>query len=132
MTEEMDGFEGDSEVREAHPVYQENQALREKLTELTKQLAESEAQCVTPVQNMYDPRCSDLAFAVYTMDVIYETEFELNSICDENKSLMRMISLASGLLLDGHAGTANSAKTSQTSLESDAGEPIQWKWIPKP
>ncbi|KAK3114172.1 hypothetical protein LTR53_007780, partial [Teratosphaeriaceae sp. CCFEE 6253] len=90
MTEEMHEFEEDGGVREAHPLCQENQALRERLTELTKQLAESEGQRITLVQKMYDPRYRDLIFAVSNMNVSHETESELTRIRDENESLKQM------------------------------------------
>ncbi|KAK1044523.1 hypothetical protein LTR74_018286 [Friedmanniomyces endolithicus] len=106
MTEEMHGFEEDGGVRQAHPLCQENQALRKRLTELTKQLAESEEQRITLVQKMYNPRCLDLIFAMSDMKVRNETESELTRIRDEN---------------DGHAGIADSAKMSEISLNSYVG-----------
>jgi len=67
MTEEMHRLEEDDGEREAHPPCQENQALRERLTELTKQqteltkqLAESEGQRITLVETMYDRRCLNI------------------------------------------------------------------------
>ncbi len=67
MTEEMHRLEEDGGEREAHPLCQENQALRERsteltkqLTELTKQLAESEGQRITLVETMYDHRCLNI------------------------------------------------------------------------
>ncbi len=41
----------------------------EQLTELTKQLAESEGQRITLVETMYDPRCLNLVFARSNMNV---------------------------------------------------------------
>ncbi|KAK0962306.1 hypothetical protein LTR91_019520, partial [Friedmanniomyces endolithicus] len=122
MTEEMHGFEEDGGVREAHPLYQENQALRERLMELTKQLAESEEQRIALVQKMYDPRClAGPIFAMSNMKVRNQTESELTRIRDENDSLKRVESLAAVSSRDEHAGTADSAKMSETSLDSYVG-----------
>ncbi|KAK0267014.1 hypothetical protein LTS00_017887 [Friedmanniomyces endolithicus] len=103
MTEEMHGLEEDDGERETQPLCQENQTLRERLTELTKQLAESEGQRITLVET------------------INETESELTRIRDENDSLKRVVSLASVSSRDGHAGIADSAKMSEMSLDSHVG-----------
>ncbi|KAK0260425.1 hypothetical protein LTR35_018000 [Friedmanniomyces endolithicus] len=121
MTEEMHGLEEDDGEREAHPLCQENQVLRERLTELTKQLAESEGQRITLVETMYDRRCLNFVFARSNMNVSNETESELTRIRDENDSLKRVVSLASVSSRDGHAGIADSAKMSEMSPDSYVG-----------
>ncbi|KAK0796324.1 hypothetical protein LTR75_010246 [Friedmanniomyces endolithicus] len=75
----------------------------EQLTELTKQLAESEGQRITLVETMN------------------EAESELTRIRDENDSLKRVVSLASVSSRDGNAGIADSAKMSEMSLGSYVG-----------
>ncbi|KAK0263152.1 hypothetical protein LTR35_017581 [Friedmanniomyces endolithicus] len=121
MTEEMHGLEEDDGERETQPLCQENQTLRERLTELTKQLAESEGQRITLVETMYDRRCLNFVFATSNMNVSNETESELTRIRDENDSLKRVVSLASVSSRDGHAGIADSAKMSEMSLDSHVG-----------
>ncbi|KAK1809433.1 hypothetical protein LTR12_016213 [Friedmanniomyces endolithicus] len=109
MTEEMHRVEKDGGVREGHPLCQENKALRKRLTELTKQLAESEEQRVILIQKMN------------------ETESELTRIRDENDSLKRVVGLASLSSRDGHAGIADSTKMNETNLNSYIGrvDPVE-------
>ncbi|KAK0248370.1 hypothetical protein LTS09_016488 [Friedmanniomyces endolithicus] len=129
MTEEMHGFEEDGGVREAHPLYQENQALRERLMELTKQLAESEEQRIALVQKMYDPRClAGPIFAMSNMKVRNQTESELTRIRDENDSLKRVMSETS---LDSYVGRADpTAVDAEAAMESSEKESTEGRIAP--
>jgi len=119
MANEMDGLEEDAAMSEIDFLCQENNALRGRLEELTKELADSEEKRVILPQEMYKLPPSVLLFVMSDVQARNGTKSELTRIRnentsrhDENNSLKRMVSPSVG---EKAAATLVSAKTSQMS-----------------
>ncbi|KAK0301807.1 hypothetical protein LTR01_009145 [Friedmanniomyces endolithicus] len=97
MANEMDGLEEDAAMSEIDFLCQENNALRGRLEELTKELADSEEKRVILPQEMYKLPPSVLLFVMSDVQARNGTKSELTRIRnentsrhDENNSLKRM------------------------------------------